>query len=217
MENEVDNLQELKIKLGKNMIVNEQFLDNYMQGTPWANFYLEKIDGRKNYGGLHRHNFFQLILLEKGTINQTIDFEHHTMEPQSASLIFPFQLHDFSLSPDAEAYMVMFDETVFCSEILHNDLKDYNIDLQKRVNYVAFHNEKDTFQDITPYHVSHQPRGQGSLYHRTRRAHDKEAGRNIPRKIKSCPPQTWTLAAVDPSSEMGTCHFGSGVGKILKS
>jgi len=25
------------------------------------------------------------------------------------------------------------------------------------------------------------------------------------------------LAAVDPSSEMGTCHFGSGVREILKS
>lgn len=131
------------------MIVNEQILDNYTQGTPCTNFYLEKIDGRKNHRGLHRHNFFQLFLLEKGTINQTIDFEHHTMEPQSASLIFPFQLHDFSLSPDAEAYMVMFDETVFCSEILHNDLKDYNIDLQKRVNYVAFNDKKETFQDIT--------------------------------------------------------------------
>jgi hypothetical protein len=66
------------------MIVNEQILDNYTQGTPCTNFYLEKIDGRKNHRGLHRHNFFQLFLLEKGTINQTIDFEHHTMEPQSA-------------------------------------------------------------------------------------------------------------------------------------
>ena len=25
------------------------------------------------------------------------------------------------------------------------------------------------------------------------------------------------LAAVDPSSEMGTCHFGSGIREILKS
>lgn len=131
------------------MVVNEQHLDKYTQGTPCVNFYLKEIDSRKNYEGLHRHNFFQLILLEKGHIDHVIDFEHYKMEPQSISLIFPHQLHEVKISPDAKAYLIIFDETVFCSEILHNDLKDYNIDLQKRVNYVSFKDNKNVFNEIT--------------------------------------------------------------------
>lgn len=131
------------------MEVNEQLLDSFTDGTPCVNFYLEEIDAQTNHDGLHRHNFFQLILLEKGYIDHIIDFEQYRMEPQSVSLIFPHQLHDVKMSPDAKAFLVMFDETVFCSEILHNDLKDYNIDLQKRVNYVSFDGKKEVFGELT--------------------------------------------------------------------
>ncbi len=135
------------------MIINEQHLDAYTQGTPCVNFYLEEVDRLKNQNGLHRHNFFQLILLEEGNIDLTVDFEQNKMGPQSASLLFPHQLHIANISSDAKAYVILFDETVFCSEILHNDLKDYNIDLQKRVNYVSFENKKDIFSEII--HIWH--------------------------------------------------------------
>lgn len=135
------------------MIINEQHLDTYTHGTPCVNFYLEEIDRLKNQDGLHRHNFFQLILLEEGNIDLTVDFEPNKMEPQSASLLFPHQLHSANVSSDAKAYVILFDETVFCSEILHNELKDYNIDLQKRINYVSFENKKDIFSEII--HIWH--------------------------------------------------------------
>lgn len=131
------------------MEVNEQVLDSFTDGTPCANFYLKKIDANDNHDGLHRHNFFQLILLEEGHIDHVVDFEQHRMEPQSISLVFPHQLHEVVMSPDAKAYLIMFDETVFCSEILHNDLKDYNIDLQKRVNYVSFEKNQQVFKELT--------------------------------------------------------------------
>lgn len=131
------------------MEVNEQLLTSFTQGAPCMNFYLSDLNAENNLGGLHRHNFFQLILLMEGTIEHTIDFEQYHMEPYSASLIFPHQLHEMKISPDAKAALVMFDETVFCSEILHNDLKDYNINLQHRVNHVLFEGNKEDFKELT--------------------------------------------------------------------
>lgn len=130
------------------MEVNEQVLDSFTEGTPCINFYLTELTPEAKIEGLQRHNFFQLILLEEGSIEHTIDFEHYQMLPQSASLIFPHQLHQMKMSPDSKAVLIMFDETVFCSEILHNDLKDYNIDLQQRVNYVSFENNQRVFQEL---------------------------------------------------------------------
>lgn len=109
---------------------------------------MKESDFPPNHHGLYRRDFFLLMLLDRGTIDQRIDFGQHEMEPQSVSLIFPHQLHDLKVSSDAKAYCIMFDETVFCSEILHNDLKDYNIDLQKRVNYVALEGKKEVFRDM---------------------------------------------------------------------
>lgn len=57
------------------MEVNEQLLTSFTQGAPCMNFYLSDLNAENNLGGLHRHNFFQLILLMEGTIEHTIDFE----------------------------------------------------------------------------------------------------------------------------------------------
>ncbi len=131
------------------MEVNEQVLNAFTQGTPCTNFYLTEINSKTIHEDLHRHNFFQLILLEEGSAEHTIDFKNYRMTPKSASLVFPHQLHEMKMSPDAKAALIMFDETVFCSEILHNDLKDYNINLQQRVNYVSFENNTSVFEELT--------------------------------------------------------------------
>ena len=131
------------------MEINEQALEAFTKDSPCVNFCLMELDGSAVPEGLHRPSFFQLMLLEKGSAEHTIDFESYNMEPQSASLLFPHQLHEIKISADAKGYLVMFDETVFCSEILHNDLKDYNIDLQKRINYVSLASQKEVFGELT--------------------------------------------------------------------
>ncbi len=139
------------------MKINEQVLNTFTQGTPCTNFYLTEINSQTIHENLHRHNFFQLILLENGTADHTIDFKNYQMAPKSASLVFPHQLHEMKMSSDTKADLIMFDETIFCSEILHNDLKDYNINLQQRVNYVSFENDTNVFEELTDiWHSIHK-------------------------------------------------------------
>ena len=52
------------------------------------------------------------------------------------AVVFPNQIHRIIMSPDAELDVVMFDSSVFCSALLANELRDYNVDLQNRINHV---------------------------------------------------------------------------------
>ena len=96
----------------------------------------------------HRHDFYQILLLEKGSATHTIDFESYHMEAPAASVIFPNQIHRLDLSDDAKGRYIFFDETIFCSAVLANDLKEYNIDLHKKINNLAFKDAEDIFHEI---------------------------------------------------------------------
>ena len=96
----------------------------------------------------HRHDFYQILLLEKGSATHTVDFETYHMEAPAAAVIFPSQIHRLDLSDDAEGRYIFFDETIFCSAVLANDLKEYNIDLHKKINNLAFKGAEDIFNEI---------------------------------------------------------------------
>ena len=96
----------------------------------------------------HRHDFYQILLLKKGTATHTIDFDTYHMEAPAASVIFPNQIHRLDLSDDAEGQYVFFDETIFCSAVLANDLKEYNIDLHKKINNLPFKGAEPIFNEI---------------------------------------------------------------------
>ena len=96
----------------------------------------------------HRHDFYQILLLEKGSAVHTIDFETYEMKAPAASVIFPNQIHNLQLSEDAKGKCILFDETIFCSAVLANDLKEYNIDLHKKINNLAFTGSEDEFEKL---------------------------------------------------------------------
>lgn len=131
-----------------------QTLDQYTQDSFCKIFALHSIS-RENAGKeIHRHNFFQIILLKKGKLRHWIDFKEKTAEAPYISVVFPNQMHQLELEEGAEADSIMFDETVFCSAILSNELKEYNIDLQSRLNHVPeipdieWHNILSIFENI---------------------------------------------------------------------
>ena len=96
----------------------------------------------------HRHDFYQILLLEEGSAVHTIDFETYEMKAPAASVIFPNQIHNLQLSDDAKGRCILFDETIFCSAVLANDLKEYNIDLHKKINNLAFAGSEETFDEL---------------------------------------------------------------------
>lgn len=118
------------------MSIKEEHLDTYTRNSKCINFYVKSVTFSECNNYLHRHNYFQIILLIKGNAVHSIDFNTYRMNANSVSVIFPQQIHHLALSEEAEAKIIMFDETVFCSEILANELKEYNINLQQKINYV---------------------------------------------------------------------------------
>lgn len=123
-------------------------LASYTAGTNSPNFHVHRLLPSKAQEELHRHDFFQIILLEEGHIRQSIDFTEYDMNARSVSVVFPRQLHQLQLSDDARGWIVMFDSTVFCTEMLRNELKDYNIDLQQKINFLAFGQSPEIFREL---------------------------------------------------------------------
>ena len=125
-------------------------LEQYIKNDRYVNFSMESIDS-DNLGLLgepRRNSFYQIMILEKGSATYFVDFEKHEIAAPAVCFVFPHQIFKYDLSPDATGDIIMFDETIFCSEILSNELKEYNVDLHKRINYVDFGGDKSRFDEI---------------------------------------------------------------------
>ena len=123
-------------------------LDHYTAGASCSNFHVHRLLSKGTETDLHRHDFFQIIILQQGTVKQFIDFADYEMNARCVSVVFPRQLHRLQLSDDAQGWIVMFDSTVFCTEMLRNELKDYNIDLQKKINFLSLAEHPDVFDEL---------------------------------------------------------------------
>lgn len=86
---------------------------------------------------IHSHDYFQIIFIDKGAAKHTIEYDNGIlMEPRSVSVIFPKQLHQITFTSGTEGIIVMFDEVLFCSDILKKELKSYTKDLYKKLNLI---------------------------------------------------------------------------------
>ena len=128
-------------------MVNHQSLELYTKDSFCKIFSIQKVNAQTVGKEIHRHNFYQIILVTKGEVRHRVDFKGETAKAPYLSLVYPNQMHRMELSEDAEADIIMFDETVFCSAILSNELKDYNVDLQSRLNHIKDVPEKN-WQEI---------------------------------------------------------------------
>lgn len=124
-----------------------QTLDSYTENNFCKVFSIQYLNMEKAIKELHRHSFYQIMLLKKGSIKHFVDFEWKEAEAPFISVVFPNQVHKMELSKDAETEVIMFDSSIFCSALLANELKEYNIDLQKRINYVS-NIPEDQWNDI---------------------------------------------------------------------
>ena len=84
----------------------------------------------------HRHDYYQIIILEKGSATHKIEFDTYEMRDKSISVVFPKQFHQITFSPDAKGYIIMFCDELFCSAVLKKELSAYNVSLQQRLNYI---------------------------------------------------------------------------------
>ena len=90
-----------------------QTLDTYTKNEFCKIFSMQTVNAQNVGTDIHRHNFFQIILLYKGKARHWIDFEAQEVEAPYISVVFPNQLHKLELSEDAEAHIIMFDDVRF--------------------------------------------------------------------------------------------------------
>lgn len=100
---------------------------------------------------LHRNDYFQVILLQEGKVNQHIEHESLQLLNNQISVVFPHQINAFELSAKAKGIVVQFDEVLFCSDLLRNELISYSNDLMNKLNHVVL--DADTFYKINHYAV----------------------------------------------------------------
>lgn len=116
-------------------------LDSYFKATnkPCIAFNMEEIihQSPNDETVAHRHDYYQIIILEKGSAIHHIEFDTYEMKKNSICVLFPKQFHQITFSSDAKGYIIMFCDELFCSAVLKKELSAYNISLQQRLNNIT--------------------------------------------------------------------------------
>ncbi|MCT4615953.1 MAG: helix-turn-helix transcriptional regulator [Marinifilaceae bacterium] len=114
-------------------------LDSYFEsGKPCLTFNIENIHHNYSHDNskFHRHDYFEIYFFIKGGAKHIIEFESYDIEDKSVSVVFPRQFHRLILNSETQGVVLMFNEEVFCSEMLQKELRAYFVDIQTRLNYL---------------------------------------------------------------------------------
>lgn len=91
----------------------------------------------KEYLKPHKKDHFCIFIIEKGSVQIHIEDKIHFMKSGKTSIIFPDQVHFLSnCSTDLDGKIILFEEVLFCSDILKNELSAYNVNLSANLNCV---------------------------------------------------------------------------------
>ncbi len=133
------------------MKIDNISLKKFVSQTQYESFALHPLDDKMlvSLAETRRNAFFQIIIINKGEGSITIDFERYEIKAPTICFIFPQQIHTLALSGNVQGEVIMFDHTIFCSQILATELKEYNVDLHKRVNVINYTNNNiNHFEEI---------------------------------------------------------------------
>ncbi|MDN5395647.1 MAG: AraC family transcriptional regulator [Chryseobacterium sp.] len=83
----------------------------------------------------HKKDHFCIIVMETGHLEVHIEEKTHHLKPGKISVIFPEQVQ-FISNPgeDLKGKIILFEEILFCSDILKNELSTYNVNLSTQLN-----------------------------------------------------------------------------------
>ncbi|PIF46413.1 AraC family transcriptional activator of pobA [Chryseobacterium sp. 52] len=89
----------------------------------------------KEYLKPHKKDHFCIIVMENGTLQVHIEEKIHFLKVGKISVIFPEQVHFISnISENLKGKIILFEEILFCSDILKNELSTYNVNLSTQLN-----------------------------------------------------------------------------------
>jgi len=83
----------------------------------------------------HKKDHFFIIVIENGKLQVQIEDKVHSLKSGKISVVFPEQVHFVSEpSDDLKGKIILFEEILFCSDILKNELSTYNVNLSTQLN-----------------------------------------------------------------------------------
>ncbi|MBZ4035408.1 AraC family transcriptional regulator [Flavobacterium sp. 17A] len=90
-----------------------------------------------NYSEPHKKDHFCIIIVEQGEVQIHLEEEIIHLKPGKISMIFPEQISSVSLiSKELSGKIILFEEILFCSDILKNELLSYNVNLSSHLKCI---------------------------------------------------------------------------------
>ncbi|KDN55516.1 AraC family transcriptional regulator [Flavobacterium seoulense] len=84
----------------------------------------------QNYLEPHKKDHFCILIIESGEVKVHLEEEILHLKTGKISMIFPEQISSVSfLSSELSGKIILFEEILFCSDILKNELLSYNVNL----------------------------------------------------------------------------------------
>ncbi|KFF24821.1 AraC family transcriptional regulator [Chryseobacterium vrystaatense] len=100
-------------------------------------FRIFDLDSKRleEYQQPHKKDHFCIIVMESGHLHVHIEEKSYHLKPGKISVIFPEQVQFISNSSgDLKGKVILFEEILFCSDILKNELSTYNVNLSTQLN-----------------------------------------------------------------------------------
>lgn len=92
---------------------------------------------------LHRHNFFYILIIKKGSGRHAIDFTHYEIQDHTVFVMRPGQVHDLNLKVKSTGYLIQFKTDFLYS---HNSVSQSH--LTKLIQYNTYRLEPEGFTKI---------------------------------------------------------------------
>lgn len=147
-----------KIFIHKKYILDRKEIKNNIQKPEDQNLSFRVFEltasNLKDYLAPHKKDHFCIVLVDSGDIGLQIEDRIHRLTSCKISIIFPEQISFVTaVSPDVSGKIILFEEILFCSDILKNELLSYNVDLSAHLNCVflspaEFDHSKKLVSDI---------------------------------------------------------------------
>ncbi|MDM1063929.1 helix-turn-helix domain-containing protein [Empedobacter falsenii] len=96
-----------------------------------------------SYQEPHKKNHFFILLVQSGEMELMIEDKSHQLKAGKISVVFPGQVHSIkSFSNNISGTIILFEEVLFCSDILKNELSAYNVNLSHQLNCTVLANKE---------------------------------------------------------------------------
>ncbi|MDH2208515.1 MULTISPECIES: helix-turn-helix domain-containing protein [Empedobacter] len=90
----------------------------------------------------HQNTHFCVLMVEEGILALQVEENKHILRPHKVAVIFPHQASLIQVqSEQIKGKLILFDEVLFCSDILKNELSVYNVNLSTQLNCTILEEE----------------------------------------------------------------------------